>query len=286
MNTAVRTAVRPDMEIQFNEIVIIESLPVGERKTGTELYQHLTAGNPVPVAVSLFTPQTAEDLFQVLDGLALRAQAGPWVPLIHLEMHGRKDLIATASNERIKWDDLAVPIRHLNVAVKNSIIMVLGVCSGAFMATAAANSPFEAAPFAWLVGPDRKVYDYFLAIGFRAFYAELLASGDFTKAMIALRAHTLPEYTALDTATLFRKSREVYEKTQAQGSVLRQRAKRIFKQRRHALILEYGGNNKARAAVAAKIQDMSPRWDEYYRHFIMADLYPENEHRFPPLQGA
>jgi len=285
-NSILCHAVRNRVQITFNEILIIESLPRDEYpRTGTQLYNHLLAEGGMPVAVTLAEPQTAVELFSVLDQAALRAEAGGWVPLIHFEMHGTRDhdALVTASGERVAWNDVAEPLRHLNIAVRNALIVVLGVCSGAFIGTAAANSPLEPAPFSWLVGPDRPVLSFYLPVGFKAFYAELLTTGDFPQAVAELRRQALPEYGAYDTATLFRKAREVYLRTQAQRPVLNQRVKRIFRQRRHVLVAEYGGNNQARAAIARQIQDMSERWDEYYRHFIMADRFPENEGRFPPI---
>jgi hypothetical protein len=269
--------------------VIIESLPSAERQTGAELYNHLAGQSDIRVVVTLERPRTADELFSALDQAALRAQAGSWVPLVHFEMHGttERDAVVTASGERVKWNDVAEPLRHINIAVQNALIVVLGVCSGAFIGVAAANNPLEPAPFAWLVGPDRPVSEFFLPVGFKALYAELLATGNFAKAVIELRQRTLPEYTAFDTAQLFRRGCESYDRTQTRGPVLAQRVKRIFRQRRSALVAEYGSNNKARAAVAREIQESSSeRWREYYRRFIMADRYPENEERFPPITGA
>jgi len=269
--------------------MIIQSLRPDEKpQSGTELYEYLTTNDEIPVAVSLHEPKTADQLMTLLEDAALRAQAGGWIPLIHFEMHGAatKNALVTASGESITWGDVASPLRHINLAVRNSLIVVLGVCSGAYIGTAAANSPFEPSPFTWLVGPDRPVIGFFLPIGFKAFYKELIETGDFVKAVGRLRQHTLPEYTALDIATWFRKSREVYEATQTRGPILKERVKRIFRARRAALVAQYGSNNKARAALAAIIQDTSSRWPDYYRHFVMADIYPENEKRFPQLGGA
>lgn len=280
---------RGGVKITFNEIWIIESLPVGERATGVELYQHLADQADIPVVVTLLQPRTAAELFDVLDSAALRAQAGGWIPLIHFEMHGTggRDAMVTAIGERIKWDDIAESLRHINIAVRNALIVVLGVCSGAWIGVAAATNPTLPAPFSWFVGPDRPVINFFLPIGFKAFYAELLSTGNFAKAVTELRQRTLPEYRAFDLAQLFRQGRDSYMRTQIRGAVLTKRVKRIFRRQRETLTRQYGGNNKARAAIAHELKaGSSDRWRGYYRHFIMADVYPENEERFPPIAGA
>jgi hypothetical protein len=77
------------------------------------------------------------------------ASDGRRVPIIHLEIHGDSDRqgLVMASGEFLPWARIASALRELNIVVRNSIVLVLGVCSGAFILTAAANSPFEPAPF-------------------------------------------------------------------------------------------------------------------------------------------
>jgi hypothetical protein len=270
--------------VHVNEVVIIESLSEGEAPTGAELHATLSTAD-LPIPVKLIQIDTAAQLFDVLTQMHLQAQRyeGNWVPLVHFEIHGDEERrgLVMASGELVAWKRVASYLREVNIATKNSVIVVLGVCSGAFLLTAAATSPFEPAPFCGLIGPDRPVLNFFLPHGFRAFYLDLLSSGDFVTAVNLLRQRTLPEYGGYDTAMLFRIGWTKYETYNTHGEVLAERVKKIMRRMPPAEIAQHGSRNRARAAIAARIRDAGARRDEYYAHFVMADIYPENAQRFP-----
>lgn len=271
--------------VEINEIVIIQSLPLRDKlKTGEDLYRELVAEKVLPV--SLRTPATAFDLSQCIVELSARAARELWVPLVHLEIHGASDKagLVLASGEFVGWQQFAGWLRELNIVTRNSVLMVLGVCGGLYLSTAAAVSPFEPAPFYGVIGPDRTINSFVMYHGFRAFYRELLTSGDIARAVDRLRSHSLPEYSALDTAMLFRRGMEVYDRTQLKGDGLVRRVKKGMRKLPPSEIAKYGSRNKARKGLAQRIREFSAQHrDRYYEHFIMADAFPENVERFPPL---
>ncbi len=202
--------------------------------------------------------------------------------IVHFEIHGdaRRAGIVLASREFLPWHLVSDALRRLNVIMKNSIVLVLGTCSGAFVLTAVANSPFERAPFYGVIGPDRPVVNSFLPIGFSAFYKTLLVAGDFVAAVSELRARTLPEYGGYDCAHLFRIGLEKYSEY-SQGAHLAKRVKKIMRRLPAHTIALAGSRDRARQTVASQIRETATDRHALYRHFIMADLYPENEERFP-----
>ncbi len=274
--------------ITANEIVIVESLPPQEAfRTGEELCRQLSSETQLPVTFR--KPVRATELFHVIQDMTRQASEMPWAPVVQLEIHGTssKSGLVVASGEFIAWQRFAAELRELNVATRNSLLVVLGVCSGLYLSTAAAVSPFEPAPFYGLIGPDRSVNSFVMYHGFLAFYRELLSSGDIAKAVDQLRLRNLPEYSGLDTAMLFRRGMEVYDRTLLQGEGLARRVKKVMRKVPPSEIARYGGRNKARKAFAQKLRDISAlERDGYYQHFIMADIYPENAQRFPPLGAA
>jgi hypothetical protein len=274
--------------ITIHEIVIIESLSARDKlRTGEDLYRELASEKAL--SVSLRKPVAAVDLFRCVAELTARAARESWVPLVHLEIHGASDKagLVVASGEFVGWEQFAGWLRDLNIATRNSVLVVLGVCGGLYLSTAAAVSPFEPAPFYGLIGPDRTINSFVMYHGFRAFYRELLTSGDIAKVVDRLRSHSLPEYSGLDTAMLFRRGMEVYDRTQLKGDGLVRRIKKGVRKLPPSEIAKYGGRNKARQGLAQRIREFSAQHrDRYYEHFIMADAFPENADRFPPLGAA
>lgn len=274
--------------MNVTELVIIESLPETELQTGSELHKALAGAHGPTIPMKFIRLRAAGQLLNVIGQMRDQAKRVPgWVPVVHLEIHGdvhRRGLIMP-SGELLPWGPLAVAFREVNIVVRNSVILVLGVCSGAFALTAAANSPFEPSPFYGVIGPDRPVIGYFLPHGFLAFYMTLFRTGDFVMAVNDLRQRTLPEYGGYDTATLFRMGRRQYA-AYLYGEKLRKRVKRVVRRLPAGEVARYGGRNKARLAIARRIQDSGASWEAYYNHFIMADIYPENATRFPPIDAA
>jgi hypothetical protein len=178
---------------------------------------------------------------------------------------------------------LSEPLRRINIACHNSLIVTLATCEGAYLATAAAEMPFAAAPFCGIVGPSKPVSSFLLIHGFRAFYSELVQAQNFVTALHQLQQRSLPEYTALDTAELFRNGRQKYLAEMLHPSVVRERTKRILRKRARYGIREPGGGRKSRRATAREILNSGPRLDAMWEHFIMADIFPENRVRFASL---
>ncbi len=261
----------------------MESLPPGEPRTGKDLHGVLSASGVVPIPVSFRRINTAHSFFRVIRSMCEHAtRFSWWKPIVHLEIHGDADRggLVLASDEFLPWNAVTDALRQVNVITKNSVVLVLGTCSGAFVLTAVANSPFERAPFYGVIGPDRPVLNFFLPIGFRAFYTTLLATGDFVPAVNELRGRTLPEYGGYDCAHLFRVGLAKYEEY-SRGEHLVKRVKKIMRRLPALAIAQAGSRNRARKLLAHQIRETTKDRRSLYRHFIMADLYAENEERFP-----
>lgn len=269
-----------------NELIIIQSLPAGETQTGDVLRKSLAATDPLPIPVHVINVVNRASLFGALEELLVlaRDRGGAWVPIIHFEVHGDTDKqgFVLASGELARWRDVANILREINISVRNALVVVLGVCSGALILTAAVTSPFEPAPFRGVIGPDRPVGSFFLPVGFRAFYTELLTSGDFAVAVRKLRQHTLPEYAGYDTATMFRIGLQTYVREHLIGVKLARRVKRILRKMPRTEIDKLGSRNKARLVLAERLKATPERLRRDYEHFTMIDRFPELAKEFPP----
>ena len=270
------------MQIQLNLLVIVESLRPDEDQTGSQLYQYLQS-KPLPIETELYRPATRAELFDVLERLAQRAEAGACVPIIHLEVHGSKQAVQVSSMEIISWHELSVPLRRVNLAVRNSMIVTTAVCYGAYIGTAAATHPSDPAPFCGAVGPGEEVYSDDLLAGFRAFFDELLHTGNFAVAIKALQQHNLPGFVPLDMATLFAKGYGQYASS-LDGPEFEARVDELLAQLPPEEVARRGGSAKAREDIVRTLRNYRERREAKWVHFIMADLYPENRERFASLE--
>jgi hypothetical protein len=271
------------MQLTISELVIVESLPPGDRQTGSELHHHLTRVAPLTIPVALERIQTRVELLMVLHQLAARAEREQWLPMIHIEVHGDETGCSTATGEYLTWDELAGPLRRINVAVRNSLVVAVSACKGVYIASAAADNPFEPSPFCGAIGPDVEVFDAALFDGYSAFYAELIRSRDFVLALHELQQNHLPEARVFDLADLFRKSVDRYQESFMQGPLYKRRLTRIMRKHAKAGTHLQTGRKVSRREIARKMHNNNGRLHRYWEHFIMADLYPENLARFRPL---
>jgi hypothetical protein len=274
------------VSVNVSELVILQSLPRHETQTGSLLKEALNTIHRVPIPVTLVDVPTADSFLRLIDHMQMCSEKsrGAWIPMLHFEIHGSREGLGLASDEFLSWETIAPYLRKLNVTVRNSIVLVLGVCSGAFAMTAAANSPFEPSPFYGLVGPDQPVPAAYLPDAFEAFYVKLLGTGDFVPAVDSLRQY-LPEYSGYDTATLFRLGWSKYVE-RSRGEQLAERVERIVGRISEAQIVGMSEMADARVAIAQQIQQTVLHRDDHYSHFIMTDIYPEIAERFPVIHSA
>ena len=91
------------VQIHLDELVIIESLRPSDFPTAQDLSKQLQRGSTFPIPVSLQKVDTRVDLLRTLASIAQRAEAGGWIPLLHFEMHGNEDLLATRTGPSLRW---------------------------------------------------------------------------------------------------------------------------------------------------------------------------------------
>jgi hypothetical protein len=270
------------MEININLLAIVESLRPDEVHTGTELADYLRR-KPLPIAVELFQPITRDDFVETLNELAERTAAGACSPLVHIEAHGDRTGIETTSGDEVGWQSVGDTLRIINIPMRNSLVVTTAICHGAYVSVAAALNPSKPAPFCGIIGPGTTVLAEHLEKGFRAFFGELLESGDFVTALHELQTRNLPTYRALDMADLFRQGWAAYLKTTV-GPVLEERIVKNVARLRRDEIERRGGRERALTMERERLTNYADRRDQRWRTFIMADLYPENLARFAPLE--
>lgn len=124
------------MYFTMNRVVLLDCMPNGQhgpvQKTIEVLESLLTSNSSVDFEHHLV--QCDEDLWEVLEDLRTDAEAGIR-PLLHIESHGTDTGLHIDSRELVTWQDLADPLRRLNIAAENNVFLMLASCEGASCCT-------------------------------------------------------------------------------------------------------------------------------------------------------
>ena len=125
--------------IEFNRIYVIESLPEGDEKTGTQLHNDLLRWleyrYPGFKSV-LLEPCNKEDWNEKMASIQEDAEQGI-SPIIHFEIHGstNKDGLVLASGELVTWYEMRMHLETINIASRMNLFVSLAVCHGAYLLT-------------------------------------------------------------------------------------------------------------------------------------------------------
>lgn len=173
-----------ESEFYFSKVYVIESLPAGERKTGTNIFNDIierrTWQNP-DLKAELLAPQTRAEFVQSLEKIRHEVEEGEALPFIHFEIHGFPDGFSLASGEDFTWKELYPHLKMLNFLTRNNLFVSLATCFGAHIFSVV--NPLQTAPFYGYVGTWERVGDRDLEADFTEFFNEMLSSLSMTKAI-------------------------------------------------------------------------------------------------------
>lgn len=157
---------------KFNAITVIESLPPGDR-TGKKLYDSKLQWMALQLNITAhyeYTPDR-EAFFAFLDKIKRSIKVG-YLPVLHFEMHGGHEGLDLESGEVITWSELCGYLREMNIAMNNTLLVVLAACYGTEICEQI--MPLLRAPFRCAVGPVEEISFAKIEEGFDAFYDALL----------------------------------------------------------------------------------------------------------------
>jgi len=157
-------------EIKEFGIVIIESLRDGEEKTGTKIFNEIIKYKVFEnhnLSRKIFNINTKKEFFDVFDIIIGDAKNKKF-PILHFETHGSEDGIQLASYEIVTWNELLEKTRELNIVLKNTLVVILGMCFGNTLI--AKINPSDRAPFKAIIGTFDKISVWELLIAFDEFY--------------------------------------------------------------------------------------------------------------------
>lgn len=161
-------------------ILVIEWLPNGERKTGTELAQRLqTWGSAVELRSCSDAAGVLTSLYDALEKL----RTDGLVPVIHIEAHGLEalqpgdasgldGLDRNGAEEKLLWRHMAPLLSLINIESRFQLLLVGAACFG--LTALDAFDTKQPAPFAALVGFATAVKPGRLFDGMVELYRQLL----------------------------------------------------------------------------------------------------------------
>lgn len=121
------------MAANFNQILIVDSLPEGQLNTADRLFADAQDWarviGDVPHIASVRVSSSGAFL-DLLAQLAQQASREPYVPLLHIECHGGKGGLEFADGSWLTWDDMNPAFVNLNVATRLNLITVVAACHG------------------------------------------------------------------------------------------------------------------------------------------------------------
>ncbi|MDY4284363.1 hypothetical protein [Xanthomonas sp. LF06-19] len=266
------------MNATFNQILIVDSLAEGQLNTAARLFADARDWarviGDVPHIASVRVPSSGA-LLDLLARLAQQASRDPYVPLLHIECHGREEGLEFADGSRLTWDDMKPAFVALNVASRLNLITVVAACHGGAIASFVRAE--HRAPFWAFLAPKRQISAGDLETALSAFYQTLMMTRSSERAMGALRAtHAGNEFWQLSAQTIYRLIVEGYVERYLTDEAVARRAERL-----RSCAAEHGAV-WSQEQIEAMIRDPGI-FERFRREFFMIDLYPEHEERFPSV---
>lgn len=265
------------MSARFNQILVADSLPEGQRGMVDRLFQdmqlraELVGEAPAIVRRSL---TSAAELPVLLRECADGARRQPYVPMLHIECHGHPDGLEFEDGSIFPWADLKPDLVALNEATKLNLVIIVAACFGGDIARISGAD--DRAPFWGFVGPKGEISSGQLSDAMTAFYQTLLTTRSTLLAMKALRATDAgPMFWNLSAATIFKLIEE--------GFNIEYLADRNVAQR--AMVLRALASQQGVHWPVEMVEEMlrDPRHMAQFRErFFMIDLFPEHRERFAP----
>ncbi|MGD9977708.1 MAG: hypothetical protein AB7S54_07215 [Bacteroidales bacterium] len=152
-------------------LVIIESLGENDKKTGTILHDEIIKYKKFQepdLSSYIYQVVTKEELFKAIDEIIEKNMNNIFLPILHFETHGFEEGIVLKSKEIIEWKELFSKTRELNILLKNTLVLHLGMCKGEYIISKI--NPLERAPFKAIIGTSKNIDEKKLLEAFEVFY--------------------------------------------------------------------------------------------------------------------
>ncbi len=263
--------------IRINQIVLIESLGVEDKKVARDLAADINfeLGHQ-PIRAKFERCDGVQDFQKLIANLTARTKANTVLPLLHIECHGDEDEgLLFGDDSALSWPALWDILRPLNVSMGNRLVVVLATCSAFPSITAVPLS--IPAPCYLLIAPTRRIWPDELYSAFKEFYC-LLSDGEAGKAMTALtsRRYTEGDMKSVPAGEWFSILMNDYLQEHGDAKGLKASALRLA-----TMAKADGRTDRSLGDWKRFVKNtLSQRLHQYFDVFFMLDEFPRARLRF------
>lgn len=216
--------------VRVDYLLVIEWLRGGESRTGERLYGAIrTEGVPA----KLVQCRSKTEVLSAIENATWRFLEGRGLPAIQIETHGCLDgLTSNDRDEFLSWEELASPLRALNLLSRFNLVLIGAACYG--LASCKTFNVESVAPFAIALGFSGKVQASNVYWAMREFHRTLFSGSRNLKDAISSANRELfaSKGESLQATSCEQMGTMLLEHFVAQDVDLNYRAQRVEKVRR------------------------------------------------------
>ncbi|EOL8995786.1 hypothetical protein ACVR25_002720 [Cronobacter sakazakii] len=165
------------LSVVYNSILIIESLPEDDYKTGEVLSRMLKESHPEHSGIQYIPVASKGDFIDLMQEIRLLMQNNQaFRPIIDIETHGNKSEIGFADDSRMPWKELMDIFRGLNEISKNELVVFLACCEGYHFVKSTTISKHS--PCGYLFSPQEEISVLNVINATVEFFNEITVNGD------------------------------------------------------------------------------------------------------------
>lgn len=267
-------------------MIVVESLPEGDYRSGTELFEQTLAPAAVQdgsLVVELRVVNNRREFLKVLREVARIAERYGSSPILHLETHGSRTGIQLADGASLPWSDISGPLREINRRSNMNLLVFAGLCHGWSMMDVL--RPTDRAPMFGMIGPMQNVEAGELLAATNVLYEELLSHGnhDLRSALDSANGTANIEdwkFRWLSAELMFCRAFDQYMRQTSGESSTRERANRLVAEIARVRGLTVEEAEQLRPSVEADLENHEHWFQHCRRYFLWLDIFPGNEGRF------
>ena len=177
----------------IKHIVVFESLPDGEHRTGEELYndcirRHIDyfQENKIKMSHKFYSIRCKAQLVDMLKYYQFNAEGLTNGLLFHFEMHGDSDCkgLVLGDGSLILWKELVELFRPINVITRNNLFITMATCNGRYLYQGV--NIHEKSPYSGYISASKEVSVKEILEDFYLLFTELIDNGNIVAAYLKL----------------------------------------------------------------------------------------------------
>lgn len=280
-----------DAQLYFGKVHIVEWLGAADLKTGWALYDELEPAALVfkpSLGVTFTRVQNSQEFKAAVRHIAEDVRSSGKLPLLHIETHGSDQGIGSTSDDGLSWAEVMAELIPLNQITGLRLWVVLAACEGVWGMKMA--QPVTRAAFLALLGPNQPISAGKLQAAVLQFYRTLLRDRNGNTAIQAMNEAVAPEpaaFSIVNAEKLFKDVYSAFLRDRCTEPELTRRVEKIASAAAARYKTEHGVDMPAetvrqfRDMARQHVESVDEHFTECRRHFFFADLFPENDQRFP-----